>query len=40
MFLAPVAAPGGKPGNAPPPNTKFVEVREWESIEGKNLNFR
>ena len=42
MFLAPVAAPGGKPGNAPPPrpNTKFVEVREWESIEGKILNFR
>ena len=35
MFLAPVAAPGGNRGTPPPPNTKFVEVREWESIVGK-----
>ena len=34
MFLAPVAAPGGKTGGTPP-NTKFVELREWESIVGK-----
>ena len=31
MFLAPVAAPEGKPGEHPP-NTKFLEQREWESI--------
>ena len=34
MFLAPVAASGGKPGERPP-NTKFLELREWESIVGK-----
>ena len=35
MFLAPVAAPeGGGPGERPP-NTKVLELREWESIVGK-----
>ena len=33
MFLTPVAAPGGN--RERPPNTKFVEVREWDSILGK-----
>ena len=35
MFLAPVAAPVGG-GGVTPPNTKFVELREWESIVGKS----
>ena len=39
MFLAPVAAPEGKPGGRPP-NIKFLELREWESIVGKISNFR
>ena len=34
MFLAPVAAPEGETGERPP-NTKFIEVREWESFVGK-----
>ena len=34
MFLAPVAAPEGTPGERPP-NTKFLELKEWESIIGK-----
>ena len=40
MFLAPVAVPGGTEWTFPPPNTKFVELREWESIVGKISNFR
>ena len=36
MFLAPVAAQGGKPGERPP-NTKFLKLREWESILEKNF---
>ena len=36
MFLT-VAAPGGGLGERPP-NTKFLELREWESIR-KNLKF-
>ena len=38
MFLAPVAAPVGKTGGTPP-NTKCLELREWESIVGKILHF-
>ena len=39
MFLAPVAATMGKTGGMPP-NTKFLELREWESIVVKISNFR
>ena len=38
MFLAPVAAPRGT--GETPPNTKVLELREWESIVGKISNFR
>ena len=33
--LSPSSGSRGEPGNAPPPNTKFVEMREWESIVRK-----
>ena len=40
MFFAPVAAPGGEEPGECPPNTKFLELREWESIVEKISNIR
>ena len=39
MFLAPVAAPGGKPGERPPPEHKVFRAKRMRIDCRKNLKF-